>query len=183
MRRLNGMATMCIMILFLVHLIWGGLLLLGQVKGGNPVFATFSYAMMVFICIHVLIGIKLTIDTIVAAKRSGVFYWKENCLFLLRRISGFALLIFIAVHFIIFSGTNDDGVYRLREFDMTALISQILMVLALFVHLITNITPLRITLGISDKRNIRTDIAIIVSILLLLSGVAFLIYYIRWQVI
>ena len=95
----------------------------------------------------------------------------------------FALLIFIAVHFIIFSGKSDDGVYRLREFDMLALISQILMVISLIVHLITNIKPLRISLGITDKRNLRTDIAIILSVLLFLSAVTFLIYYIRWQVI
>lgn len=183
MRRLNGLATMCIMLLFLVHLIWGGLMLLGLVKGGNQVFAAFSYAMMFFIIIHVVIGVKLTVDTIVAGKKSGTFYWKENSLFIIRRISGFALLIFIAIHFMIFSGNKNDGVYRLKEFDMAALISQILMVVSLFVHLITNIKPLRISLGISDKRNIRTDIAIILSVLLLLSGVAFLIYYIRWQVI
>ena len=183
MRRLNGIATMCIMILFLVHMIWGGLLLMGLVKGGSPVFKAFSYAMMVFICIHVVIGLKLTVDTIIATNKSGVFYFKDNMLFLIRRISGFALLIFIAVHLIIFSGKSDDGVYRLREFDMLALISQILMVISLIVHLITNIKPLRISLGITDKRNLRTDIAIILSVLLFLSAVTFLIYFIRWQVI
>ena len=139
MRRLNGLVTICIMLLFLVHLIWGGLMLLGLVKGGNQVFAAFSYAMMFFIIIHVVIGVKLTVDTIVAGKKSGTFYLKENSPFLIRRISGFALLIFIAIHFMIFSGKNSDGAYRLKEFDIAALISQILMVVSFFVHLITNI--------------------------------------------
>ena len=130
-----------------------------------------------------MIGIKLSLDTILATRKAGVFYLRENSLFVLRRVSGFALLIFIAVHFVIFSGTNEGGVYRLRVFDAMALISQILMVVSLLIHLVSNIRPLRIALGISDKRSLRTDIAIVLCILLFLSGIAFLIYFIRWQVI
>ena len=51
MRRINAITTIFIMLLFLVHLIWGALILMGLVKGGNQLFRFFSYTMMIFICI------------------------------------------------------------------------------------------------------------------------------------
>ena len=89
----------------------------------------------------------------------------------------------MAMHILLFTGTNEGGVYRLKLFDMMGLISQILMVVSLMVHLVTNIPPLRIALGLTDKRDLKSDVILILSVLLLLSGVAFIVYYIRWQVI
>ena len=183
LRKVNSIVTMGIMVLFLVHMIWGILILTGMTKGGSNVFSVFSYMLMVLIAVHVLIGIKLTIDTIIAAKKSHVFYWRENSLFLLRRISGFALLLFILAHVIVLKGKSVNGSFRLPFFDEMALASQILMVLSLLVHLATNIKPLKIALGFSDKHNLRTDIGLVLAILLFLSGIAFVIYFIRWQVI
>ena len=115
-----------------------------------------------------------------AVRRSGVSYWKENRLFWVRRLSGFALMAFIIVHVLIFHGQMVGGGYLLNRFDVPALISQILMVVSLLLHLVTNIRPMKIAFGLSDKRNIRTDIALILSILLLIAGAAFVVYFIRW---
>ena len=183
MRKFNAIVTAVIMLFFLIHMIWGGLMMTGMVKGGNKVFSALSYTMVVFICVHVVIAVKLTIDSIIAGIKSGTFYLKDNSLFLTRRISGFALLVFMAMHILLFTGTNEGGVYRLKLFDMMGLISQILMVVSLIVHLVTNIPPLRIALGLTDKRDFKSDVILILSVLLLLSGVAFIVYYIRWQVI
>ena len=183
MRKVNAIVTTVIMAFFLIHMIWGGLMMTGMVKGGNKVFSAISFTMVLFICVHVIIGFKLTIDSIIAGIKSQTFYIKENILFLTRRISGFALLIFVAVHIILFTGTNEGGAYRLRPFDMAALVSQILMVVSLMAHLTTNITPLRIAFGITDKRDLKSDAVLIISILLLLSGIAFTVYFIRWQAI
>ncbi len=183
MRRLNAIITALIIPLFLVHLIWGSLILTGMTNGGSRIFRLIATAMLFLIAAHVTISIKLTVDTIRAVKRSGTFYWRENLLFLIRRISGFAMLFFILAHVLIFQGRISGGAFRLNLFDAAALASQILMVVSLLLHLCANITPLRIALGLRDGRNIRTDLAFILAILLLLAGAAFIVYYLRWQVI
>ena len=183
MRRINSIATVAIMILFVIHLIWGALELFGMIKGGSSLFSVLSYIMVGFIVLHVTLSLKLTFDSVRTMRRAGVSYWKENRLFWVRRISGFALMAFLIIHVIIFRGQNVGGVFLLQMFDVLRLISQILLVVSLFVHLVTNIRPLKIALGLEDKRNIRTDIALILSILLLIAGIAFIIYFIRWMVI
>ncbi len=181
MRRVNPIVTALIMLLFLVHMIWGGLLLAGIVKGGSRVFSVISMIMMILICLHVIISVKLTVDTIIASRKAGAFYFRENKLFLARRISGFALVFFIAVHVLIFNGSNEGGVYRLNPFGMAALISQILMVVCLVLHIVLNVRPLKIAFGFSDKRKESYDFAVVMAILLLIAAAAFLIYYLRWQ--
>ena len=183
MRRLNAIVSAAMLLLFLIHMIEGGMELAGMRKGGDGIFSLVSYALAVLLIIHVLLGIKFTIDTVIAARRSGTFYVKENRLFLARRISGFALFVFLALHMYLFRGMGEGTAFRLRRFDFAAFASQICMVLSLMLHLVTNIKPLRIALGLEDKKNIRMDAAWILAILLFLSGIAFFIYYLRWQVI
>ncbi len=183
MRKWNAIITAMILLLFVIHMIWGGLILIGSVQGGNSFFSCLSTILLILIGIHVLIGVKLTIDTVIAQKKSGVSYRKENRLFYIRRFSGLALMFFIAAHVFIFNGKTVNGVYFLHVFDVMALISQILMVVSLLVHILSNITPLRIALGFKDKGEFRTDLLFIFSILLLLAGMAFVVYFIRWLII
>lgn len=183
MRKINAIITALIMILFLVHLIWGGLVLIGAAAGGSSLFSFLSRAMVFLIMIHMIIGIKLTADTVKACRKSGVSYWKENRVFWIRRLSGFALFIFILAHVIIFLGRTRDGVYLLTLFTAGRLVLQILMVVSLLVHLLTNIPPLRIAFGLKDEGSLSTDIILVLAVLLLLAGVAFGIYFVRWLII
>ena len=183
MRRINSIATIAIMILFVIHLIQGVLVLFGMIKGGSSLFSVLSYIMVGFIVLHIILSLKLTYDTVRATRRAGVSYWKENRLFWVRRISGFALMAFLIIHVLVFHGQNIEGVFLLHRFDILKLISQILLVVSLFLHLVTNIRPLKIAFGLEDKKNIRIDIALILSILLLIAGMAFVVYFIRWMVI
>ena len=183
MRRINAIITALIMILFLVHMIWGGLELIGVVAGGSSLFSVISWTMLGLIVIHIIIAIKLTADTIRACRLSGVSYFKQNKVFWIRRISGVALLLFIAIHVLIFMGDSSDGLFLLAEFTVFRLITQILMVISLIVHLLTNIPPLRIAFGLEDKGNLRTDIILILGLLLLLAAITFVIYFIRWMIV
>lgn len=183
MRQINAVTAALSMLLFVIHLIWGGLELAGFVKGGNLVFKVISYLMVVLIALHTIIGIKLTMDTIKASRRSGASYIKANRLFWIRRISGLSLLIFILLHVFTFMGKNAGGVYLLNVFDAFQLAVQILMVISLLIHLLSNITPLRIALGIEDSAGVRVDIMLVLTVLLLLGGLAFIIYYLRWMAV
>lgn len=183
MRRVNAFVTVLLFLLFLVHLIRGGLILIGAVQGGSTAFKAVTHSMLTLLAVHVLIGVILTVKTIMTAHGSGTFYRKENRMFLIRRISGFALVFFMAAHVMIFSGSEVNGAYRLNLFDAPALILQILLVICLLIHLGCNIRPLGISLGIDGLRGIRTDALIVLTILLLIGGIAFFVYYLMWNAV
>jgi len=181
MRRINAFVTAGIIVLFLLHLFWGVLIMLGIVSGGSAVFLLLSYFMIALCVLHTLIGCKLTLDTLRTIRKSGVSYPGQNRLFWIRRISGFSLILFMAVHVWLFRGQTVEGVFRLQHFDNPALVSQILMTAALAMHLLTNIRPLKIAFGIEDGKNYKTDVLIVLSAALLLSAVGFVLYLLRWK--
>ena len=182
MRRANAILTAMILLLFLIHMLWGVLILCGWKAGGSMVFSCLGGVMLLLILFHVLISLKFTADTLRACKRSGVSYWRENRLFWIRRISGLAVMFFLICHVYVFSGRTVNGVFLLRVFDVAALVSQLLLVLALLVHILTNIGPLRLSFGLEDNGNLRTDLLLILAVLLLVAGIAFAVYFIRWNI-
>ncbi len=182
MRRLNAILTVMIMIFFVIHMIWGGLILTGMTSGGSAVFTGITHLLMLTAALHMMISILLTVQTVRACIRSGVSYPGWNRLFWVRRISGFSLILFMALHAMIFEGDVENGAYRLNLFGGVQLAVNLLMVLSLLIHLSCNIGPLRISLGLENRKNVRLDILLILSVLLLLAGIAFVVYYIRWSV-
>ena len=180
MRRANAIITAALLILFLFHAIFGGMVLFGMIKGGSRIFSFLSWAMAFLIACHVAISAKMTFDTLRAEKKAGVSYPGANRLFWIRRVSGTAVFVFMILHFLIFNGRTMNGVYLLSFFGPPELVTQILLVVSLIVHLLTNITPLRIAFGLSDQGGLKTDILLILAVILLFTGAAFVVYFIRW---
>lgn len=168
------------MILFLVHAIAGGFQLMGLLPGGIPLLSAAAAVLVVLLTVHTILGVILTAGSLGAIKKAGVSYFKENKLFWARRISGFAVFVFMLAHVMLFLGSN-DGVYRLRYFGPVQLAGHILLVLAAAVHVITNVNPLLISFGIKGLKEYVADILIVLSFLLLFMGAAFVLYYIRWR--
>lgn len=180
MRRANAIITAALLMLFLLHGIWGGMVLFGMVKGGSGIFSFISWAMISLAACHVVISAKMTVDTLRAQKKAGVSYPGANRLFWVRRISGTAVFAFMILHVLIFNGRTVNGVYLLSFFGPVELATQILLVLSLLLHLLTNITPLRIAFGLSDRGGLKTDILLILAVILLFTGAGFVVYFIRW---
>ena len=101
MRKFNAVLGMSIFALFLIHIILGSMQLAGVMPGRNVIMIVGTILLLAAVGLHTLIGIKLTADTMKAIKKSGANYFKDNKLFWIRRISGFALMFFIAAHIII----------------------------------------------------------------------------------
>ena len=78
MRKFNAVLSMGILVLFLIHAIAGGFQLAGILSGGSAVMQILAWVMLGMILIHVIIGCKLTVDTLKACKQSGTSYYKEN---------------------------------------------------------------------------------------------------------
>ncbi len=178
MRRVNSVLAMLIAALFFVHAALGGFQLMG-VLPKNTLMKVISEIMMTLIAGHVLFSIKLTADTVIALKRSGAGYFRENKLFWIRRISGFALMFFIISHLNIF-GKDNGSPARLQPFGAPELISQILLALTLALHIISNIKPLMLSLGLKSFKELAIDAMLIAAVILLFAGAGFLVYFIRW---
>lgn len=181
MRKLNAVLGPLIIILLCIHGIWGAFQLSGIVPGGSTIKTVLSYVMVAAVALHILIGIKLTVDTLVAARRSGAFYFKNNQEFWIRRISGLAVILFIIYHMAVFMGGNED-IFRLRRFDGVSLAAHILLAVSLIIHLAFNVKPLFIALGIADRKYVK-DVIIILAIILAFCAAGFIFYYFRWNIL
>ena len=80
---------------------------------------------------HTVIGVILTINTLKISKNAGNSYLKQNAVFWARRASGLAILILMFFHIGLFGGVQ-DGIYILFPFTTVKLITQLLLVAALF---------------------------------------------------
>lgn len=179
MRKFNTILTALILVLFLIHAILGSFQMLGI---GNTVMKTLSWISAGLVGVHMLIGIKLTVDTLRAQKKTETAYFRENLLFWARRVSGFAVMVLLFFHFTAF-GYYVGEAYRLRWFDTGRLVTQILLVIALAVHIISNVRPMMIALGIKSLRQWIGDILFVISVLLLFAAVGFIVYYLRWNAV
>ena len=182
MRKWNAVLSVCILLLFLVHMIAGGFQLAGVLPGGSRWLKITAWVMTALVAVHAVIGIKLTVDTCIAGKKAGVSYLRENRLFWVRRVSGFAILLLLMSHLLIFMNTGGE-IVRLHLFAGAQLTSQLLLAAAAAVHVLSNIRPLMLGLGMRSFREFLADLLLILAVLLLLAGLAFFVYYLRWNVL
>lgn len=180
MRKWNALISVLILALFIVHAVSGTYQMAGILPGGSSFRKVLAFVMLVLLILHALIGTILGIETVKAMKKSGVFYLRENQAFFAQRISGFAMLLFILVHLLIFY-VKDSPKFVLHDFGVQQLTVSILLVACLVVHLVFGIRQLLISLGIRSFSEILADVLFVVSVVLLLSAIAFLIYFYRWN--
>lgn len=180
MRKLNAIVSLLLIILFLIHSIAGSFQMMKIIPGGNEMMKNLSYFMLFLIGVHIIIGIKLTIDSIIIGRKSGKFYFRENAVFWTRRITGIAMILLVICHVLLF--TSNGEVFRLNDFNEVQLIFSIFLVFTLLVHILANIRPLLISFGISGFRLYVKDILLILAIISLFGALAFVIYYLRWNI-
>ena len=177
MRKWNAILTAAILLLFLVHAVLGGFQLLGV---GSTAVKIIAWICVGLIAVHTVIGAKLTADTLRVRKKTGVGYFRENTLFWARRVSGFAVMVLLAFHLTAF-GDNSGAQYRLAWFDTGKLITQILLVAAIALHVLSNVRPMLISFGIRSLKERAGDILVILSAVMLFLAAAFIVYYLRWN--
>ena len=177
MRKLNVIITACILVLFIIHGIFGALLLAGY---GSSALKSMAWTATLLTAIHIVISLKLTFDTLKIQNKTGVSYFRENRLFWARRISGFAVIVLLVFHMTAY-GYSAGGFYRLKVFDIIKLITQILFAAALGTHVISNAKPMLISFGVRSLKPRTEDILIVLSVLLFCMTAAIVIYYLKWN--
>lgn len=177
MRRLNIILTAVILALFLLHGVLGAYQLFGV---GTVTSKGLTHGLLTLVAVHALIGLKLTWDSVRVWRRTGAGYFRQNALFWARRISGLAVMALLGFHVAAFS-YKVDGAFRLKWFDGFKLATQLLLMAALAVHVIANVKPGLIALGVRKLKPHAADLLFLLSALLLVMAVGFVVYYIRWN--
>ena len=177
MRKINTILSVLLLVIFMLHGLMGSFMLLGIGSSAGKILAWVGVAVL---AAHTVIGVILTIKTLKIFKNAGNSYLKQNAVFWARRASGLAILILMFFHIGLFGGVQ-DGMYILFPFTTVKLITQLLLVAALFIHLFIHIRPLLISLGIISYKERRGDIYLILSVLLLFCTGTVIIYYIGWH--
>ena len=177
MRKANAIISAAILVLFLIHGTMGAMTLLGA---GHINFKPLAWFMLGLILIHGIIGTILTVQTLISCKKTGAPYFKDNALFWARRISGFAIMLFIFFHITAFSYTA-YGVYRLKIFGGFKLFTQIMLILSIAVHVLTNIRPMFVALGAKEFKNQVANVLLFLAILMFVMALSFIVYFIRWK--
>ena len=127
-----------------------------------------------------VLGLLLTAQIFRASRYGGKPYGKQNALFWARRASGLAILLMLFFHIGVF-GKVQNGVYILFPFTTVRLLTQLLLVASVFVHLLLNLRPLLVSLGIVRDKEQRGDLYLILSILVLFAAGSIILYYIGWN--
>jgi hypothetical protein len=171
-----------LVVLLLLHGIAGGFQMTGIIPGGSSLLEALAWIMIALLAVHFVIGVILTAKTIHASSRAGATYVKENMLFWIRRLSGFALALLLILHLLVFVQTG-TGVFRLHDFGIQELLGQMLLLTSLTIHLLCNIRPLAIALGLHRGSGYGRDILWILAIVMAFCALAFVVYYLRWNVL
>ncbi|MBQ8151620.1 MAG: pilus assembly protein PilX [Firmicutes bacterium] len=178
MRKANILISIAILVLLIVHAVLGSLQMMG---GSTSPQRILSWVLLALVVAHMVIGTIYTVKTIRIQRQTGAYYFGQNKLFWARRISGFAIIIFLVFHFFTF-GYTVEGAYRLHMFDEIKLASQIGLVASIAVHIVTNIRPMFISMGVRSWKKWLVDVMFVLSAIMLFAGIAFVIYYLRWNV-
>ena len=179
LRKINILLIIGMFITFLLHAVFGSLQIMGI---GNTSLKICAWILVGFITLHVIVSTILTVKTFIAIKKSGASYFGKNKIFWVRRFSGLLIVFCMIFHIVIFIQKNSEA-YRLTNFDTFVLINHILLVLTIALHVISNVKPMIISLGIKSIKEFSIDILFVLCFVLLFIIIAFIIYYIRWQAI
>jgi len=155
----------------------GSFLLLGI---GTGAATTLAWVGLGLILVHTGLGVALTVQAMRSGREVGRWYLKQNAEFWIRRLSGVAIIILLFFHLGVY-GETVAGSFGLQEFTAVKLITQLLLIAALFIHIFVNLRPLLISLGIIRHRERRVDLFLVASVFLLFFTSAVLFYYIGWQ--
>lgn len=179
MRKINAILTAVIMLIFVFHAVTGSL----NMMNIAPIITRIeAYIMLGLICVHAVISVILSVKSIKVWKSTGAPYFRENINFWTRRLSGLVIMILIAFHTTAFRSASHTAV-TLPYFGAFRLVCQLLLVLSIAVHVITNVKPMLIAFGIKRLKPRAGDILFFLSVVLLVAATAFIIYFIRWNTV
>lgn len=177
MRKWSHRLAWLVLLLCLFHGLTNSFLLLGwSALSVWPV----SLLLLGVVLLHAVLGILLTIPPLKSGRASGAWYLRQNAGFWTKRISGLVILLLLGFHLTAYV-VNCDGTRFFRAFTPGNMLSQLLLLLAIFLHLAVSVKPLLIARGCLKWKERTVDWMLVLSLFLLFFAVAVVVYTIRWQ--
>lgn len=178
MRKFNGILARIVVALFLIHAVMGCFMLQGR---SSVSCFPLTILLLVTVIVHAILGVIATIKAVRSGSSSGKWYLKQNKVFWIKRISGVSILLLLIFHMSAYV-TSSNGVYFLKEFTWMSLVSQLLFVLAIFIHLYVSLEGMLIARGILDYKERRKDWLLVLSVFMLMITATIIMYYVQWQI-
>lgn len=169
MRKINSIIATIILVLLVDHIIFATLHLAGYPV---HVFGPLAYLMLALVIIHGVLSMILTVNAEKTGMKTKARYNKENAEFWARRTSGVAILAFAIFHAHAMMKLP-DGRPRISTLGPIARICNIGLAISVCVHIVINIKPLMISLGIR-KHNLLSKILYVFFVLLTVIACYFL---------
>ena len=178
-KAINAVVSALMLVLLAVHGLGNSLQLFGV---GSVLPAAIGWALAVLAVAHMAIGCALTVSTLREQARAGTAYWRLNRRFWAVRLSGLAIAVFVVCHVLIFAQLDPTAPVRLSYFGPLQLAVSLLLAISLAVHVLANLQPLMISLGIPSPRGRAADLGVVFALMLLIAALAFVVYFVRWSV-
>ena len=175
MKKVNSVISLLLIIMVFVHGIFASLLMIGVIEKPNPIPAVIC---LVLLLIHIILSIKLTVKTVKDAMSSGDKYEVENKMFVIRRLSGVIMVLLLIAHLVFYFGPQIEN-FTSTPFTVVQLVLLILLVISLIVHIVTNIRPLMVSLGVVSSDAIRAVLCIFVTSALLLMATSSVVFFLK----
>ncbi len=177
MRKLNEWIVKIMIILFLIHGLFGSFLMLGI---SSISLKPLAYTLLILVLSHAVIGMMQTKNAVKSGMRSGHWYKGLNAAFWIKRISGVAILVLLCFHIGAYT-TEVNGKFFLAEFTWMKMVTQLLFVLAIGIHLFVSIRPMLIRRGIIKYKERTVDYLLVLAIFHMIFVAAIISYYIQWN--
>ena len=149
MRKINAILTIIILALFIDHAVFGTLNTLGKAQVVLPV----ARMMTVCMILHAIISIILTVKSEMVTFKTKTAYNKENREYWLRRWTGVLILIFFVTH-VAAMKKQKGQLFKIASSNPFGKISFILFVASIAAHVVINIRPLLISMGVRNRRTV-----------------------------
>ena len=163
MRKINTILVLIIMLLFVDHVIFGSLHSLGT---GASVIRPLAHTMLGLVLLHAIISLVVTFRAEKAGFKTGVRYYRENREFWNRRVTG-VLIILLGITHAYMMVRTERGAPRIASAPKIFELTTPLLIVSIYLHLLSNIRPLLISLGIRNIDKKEKIIRAILTILLL----------------
>lgn len=178
MRKFNGILARVVVVLFLIHAMMGCFMLQGR---SSVSCFPLTILLLFTVIAHAILGVIATIKSVRSGGISGKWYLKQNKVFWIKRVSGVSILLLLIFHMSVYV-TSSNGVYFLKEFTWMSLVSQLLFVLAIFIHLYVSLEGMLIARGILDHKERKKDWLLVLSVFMLMIIITIIMYFVQWQI-
>lgn len=149
MRKLNTILSALLILIFMLHGIMGSFMLVGVASSAGKILAWIGVGILIA---HTGIGAWLTVQSFRTAKSQGKSIRNRTASSGRDGPAGWPILVLMFFHIGLF-GEVQDGQYILFPFTTVKLVTQLLLIAALFIHIFINIRPLLVSLGIISYKN------------------------------